>query len=161
MRMPRGDEAIEEIVAWPSLQVPMGIALGPDGAVYVAENCSVKRVTPQGIVSVALRGCWSGNMQGGAVGLVNPAGVAVDRRGNLFVADPVNNCVRRKAPSGAVGTIAGRCSRWRSFLSSPRAVAVDSEGNLFIADTGNNRVVRVTPNGIIETIAGNGGPWPP
>src|SRR5205085_12111469 len=100
-----------------------------------------------------------------AAQLNNPAGVAVDATGNLYMADTSNNRVRRVTPNGIINTIAGTgtagfsgdgASPMAAQLNNPAGVAVDATGNLYIADTSNNRVRRVTPNGIISTIVGTG-----
>ena len=79
-------------------------------------------------------------------GLANPTGVAVDRAGNIFVADSRNNQVVTLTPAGTQTTIA-------SDLDGPLGVAVDALGNLFIADSNDNRVVEVTAGGVETTVA--------
>jgi uncharacterized protein (TIGR03437 family) len=68
--------------------------------------------------------------------------VAVDGGGNLYIADPGNNRVRKvDAGSGIINTLF-------SSLNKPSGVSVDSQGRVYIADTGQNRVVRQdTPGG--------------
>jgi sugar lactone lactonase YvrE len=94
-----------------------------------------------------------------------PAGVAVDARGNLYIADAGNNRVR-EVTGGRIVTIAGNGTPGYSgdggpattaALHSPHGVAVDGSGNVYIADAGNNRVRKVS-GGTITTIAGNGTP---
>jgi len=72
-----------------------------------------------------------------ASGLYAPNGVAVDRAGDVFIADPWHSRVVEVAANGGAQTTVG------SGLSSPNGVAVDGASDLFIADTGNNRVVEV------------------
>ena len=97
--------------------------------------------------------------------LYTPSGVAVDTAGNLFIADPSNNRVRKVTPGGVISTVAGNGTAGFSGdggpatsaqLNYPTGVAVDAAGNLFIADEANNRVRKVTPGGVISTVAGNG-----
>ncbi len=94
-----------------------------------------------------------------------PYGVAVDTAGNLFIADPWSNSVRKVTPGGVISTVAGNGTGGYSGDGGPAAsassitqhgVAVDAAGNLFIADEANNRVRKVNPGGVISTVAGNG-----
>jgi len=65
-----------------------------------------------------------------------PAGITVDQRGQLWVADTGNNRVQAFTRDGKlVRVLAGR-------LKAPEAVAVDAAGNVYVADTGNNRVAQ-------------------
>jgi hypothetical protein len=102
-----------------------------------------------------------------AVASVFPYAVAVDAAGNLLVADPFNDRIRRvDAGTGQITTIAGTGVEGydgddkpatAAQLHFPSGVAVDAAGNLFIADTGNNRIRRVDAGtGLITTVAGTG-----
>ena len=102
----------------------------------------------------------------------NPAGIAVDGNGNLYIADRNNNRVRKVTPgtdgtlrTGTITTVAGTGSAGFSgdgaqataaALNAPSDVAVAPDGTMFIADLGNRRVRKVTPQGVISTYAGNG-----
>ncbi len=86
-------------------------------------------------------------------GLNGPDGVAVDRAGDLFIADQGHNRVVEVKADGSQTTVG-------SGLSAPTAVAVDGQGDVFIADAGNNRVVEVTPSALQTTVAsGLSTPW--
>jgi uncharacterized protein (TIGR03437 family) len=89
--------------------------------------------------------------------------VAVDAVGNLFIADTLNNRIRKVSASGIITTIAGNGAPGfvgdggpaaASWLRYPSGVALDAAGNLFIAETA--RIRKVSASGIITTIAGNG-----
>jgi len=95
-------------------------------------------------------------------------GVAVDARGDSYVADPYNRIVARISPDGTLTIVVGNGIQGFSgdggpatsaALDSPMGVAVDSDGNLYIADTGNARIRKVS-GGIITTIAGGGSASP-
>jgi sugar lactone lactonase YvrE len=97
--------------------------------------------------------------------LYEPFGVAVDRSGNVYIADGYNSRIRKLDTSGNISTVAGDGSQGYggdngpatgAELWSPRDVVVDKNGNLYIADTGNNRIRRVDTSGVISTMAGNG-----
>ena len=96
-----------------------------------------------------------------------PEGVALDGKGNLFIADANNNEIREvNLATGVITTVAGNgtggfsgdgMQATSAELSNPDGVAVDAQGHLFIADQGNNRIREVNlSTGIITTVAGNG-----
>ena len=88
-------------------------------------------------------------------------GVAVDNAGNLFIADYINDRVRKVGTNGIITTVAGNgkqdysgdgSAATNAALFYPSSVAVDSAGNLFIAD--GERIRKVGTDGIIITVAG-------
>ena len=102
-----------------------------------------------------------------AATLNTPVGLAVDKSGNLYIADQGNNVVRKVSAGGTITTFAGKGTQGYSGnggpatsaqLNGPQGVAVDSSGNVYIADTLNSVIREVTPNGIIQTIAGRAAP---
>ncbi len=120
----------------------------------------------QSIFTVAGGGTDDGR-PANAVGLQFPSAVALDRLGNLYIADSVGNRIRKVAAgSGIITTVAGTGASGTSgdggpataaSLSYPEDVAVDTLGNLYIADSFNHRVRKITAaTGIITTIVGTG-----
>jgi sugar lactone lactonase YvrE len=111
---------------------------------------------------------FNGDSQPATTASVNrPEGVAVDKAGNVFVADTLNSRVRRiDANTGIITTVAGNGSAGyngdsipalAAELKQPSSLAVDLKGDIFIADRANNRVRRVDANtGLITTVAGTG-----
>ncbi len=90
-----------------------------------------------------------------------PAGLAIDARGNLVVADAGNNLIRQITPSGAVTTIAGSDSSGyvdapgaAAAFFNPLGVAVDASDNIYVADAGNNLIRLIKPGGSVSTLAG-------
>ncbi|MFF1481357.1 RICIN domain-containing protein [Streptomyces sp. NPDC058301] len=155
------------------LDRPYGLALDSTGTLYFSDhnNHQVRKVTTDGrIRTVAGTGTpGSRGEQGPAVSaqLDSPREVAVDRAGNLYIADSENHRIRKVTADGQIGTVAGTGTAGFSGddglaaaaeLNCPYGVAVDSTGNLYIADTDNHRVRQVTPDGQIRTIAGTGTP---
>ena len=95
--------------------------------------------------------------------LSSPAGVAVDAAGTLYVADAVNNKIRKITPNGQVTTFAGKEAPGKkdgnikeATFYHPTGVAIDAAGNLYVADKGNHQVRKITPLGIVSTLAGSG-----
>jgi len=96
-----------------------------------------------------------------------PRGVARASNGDVYVADSVNQVVRKVSPAGEVTTVAGTFGRpgvtdgtpgnpLTAQLNYPSGVAVDGAGVVYIADAGSSRIRKVA-NGTVTTIA-NGGP---
>jgi len=102
--------------------------------------------------------------QGAAAQFDAPRGVAVDRSGNVYVADTLNNTVRKISPSGEVVTLAGTPgTEGRSDgtgaaarFNEPYGVAVDDAGNVYVADASNNAIRKISSAGVVTTLAGGG-----
>jgi uncharacterized protein (TIGR03437 family) len=150
---------------------PQGIALDAGGNLYVSDtsNHRVRKITKSGqLTTIAGTGeaGFSGDNGPAVKAQLNyPSGITVDGAGNIYVADWINNRIRKIAPDGTISTVAGAGTYNYSgdggpavaaTLRRPRGVALDSSGNLYIADTDNNRIRMVNPAGVINTIAGNG-----
>jgi hypothetical protein len=93
-----------------------------------------------------------------------PSGVAVDSRGNVYIADYSNNLVEKVTPDGTLSVFAGNGltgaptegDATSSAVDRPNAVAVDSNGNVYIVTPQTNRVLKVTSDGTLSVFAGNG-----
>jgi YD repeat-containing protein len=156
-----------------ALQTPRGLAVGPDGSLYIADafNFRVRRVAPDGVITTV-----AGNGTAGFGGDGGPAtqaelnnafgGLAVGPDGSLYIADRDNGRVRRVGPDGIITTVAGGGTNssalgdggpaTQAFLSGPDSVAVGPDGSLYVRERSGFRVRRVGPDGIIRTIAGGG-----
>ncbi len=147
-----------------------GLAVGPDGAVYVTDraNQRIRKIDLGGLVTtVAGTGNAGFSGDGGPAtqaDLNNPEGIALDVNGNLYVADWMNNRVRRVDANGTITTFAGTGKRGfsgdggraiQATFADPRGVAIANDGFVYIADSGNNRIRRVGPDGVVNTIAGS------
>ncbi|MCA1634435.1 MAG: gluconolaconase [Acidobacteria bacterium] len=95
--------------------------------------------------------------------LQNPFGIAVDARGNVYVADAgESNRLRKIGVDNSVTTLAGGVEGFAdgagasASFNTPSGIAIDARGNLYVADTANNRIRKVTPEGMVSTLAGDG-----
>jgi sugar lactone lactonase YvrE len=152
------------------LNQPTGIALDAVGNMFIADggNFRVRKVTPGGAIDTVAGGGVGGftgdGGQATSAKLNRPLGVALDRAGNLFIADYENERVRKVMTGGIINTVAGGGTHGlgdggpatAAWLHNPAGVAVDAAGNLFIAETWSSRVRKVTADGVITTVAGNG-----
>lgn len=150
---------------------PGGIALDAAGNLYISDGISmVFKLTSQGVLTVFAGGGKASQFLGDSgpatsATLLGPQGLALDGAGNLYIADTLENRIRKVATDGTISTIAGGSSfgplgdggqATSAVLSGPKGLALDSGGNLYFADSGNNRVRKIALDGTISTVAGNG-----
>ncbi|HEX9160375.1 MAG TPA: NHL repeat-containing protein [Thermoanaerobaculia bacterium] len=157
---------------WPAVELntPWGVAIDRDGNVYIADtnNDAIRKITPAGAVTTFAgvaenRGSADGSAAGARFN--HPLGVAMDRSGNVFVADTLNMTVRRITPAGIVTTLAGLAGTGGAAdgvgsaarFGYPYGVAVDKNGNVYVADAGNQTIRKITPAGEVSTLAGLAG----
>ena len=154
-----------------TIRFPQGVAVDSAGNLYIADtsNHRIRKIDLNGIITtVAGIGTSGYNGDSGlatAASLYFPSRMEVDGSGNLYIADTINNRIRKVDSNGIISTVAGNGSFGYSGDSGaatsatmihPGDMAVDSAGNLYIADTSNHVIRKVDSNGIISTVAGNG-----
>jgi len=157
------------------LNAPAGLAIDSGGNLFIADsrNNRIRRVSASGVITTFAGTGTSSN--GGGPGVYNdggpatsgllrlPMGVAVDKSGNVYIADTGDNSIRKVSTDGNIITVVGDSfpgflgdggNAQNAELHTPQDVAVDSNGNLFIADTANSVIREVTAAGVISTFAG-------
>ncbi|MVM31720.1 hypothetical protein GO755_16855 [Spirosoma sp. HMF4905] len=141
------------------------------GTIYIADlfNHRIRKVSASGIITT-IAGNGSSGFSGDdgpatEASLNKPASVALDRLGNLYIADLDNHRIRKIATDGIITTVVGNGvagfsgdggAATAASLNSPANVLVDSNNNLYIADQYDHRIRKVSASGIITTVAGNG-----
>jgi mucin-19 len=145
---------------------PSGIAVNSAGLVYVADtnNNRIRRIAAgsdnTGVVTTVVGTSTAGYTDGG--GWFNsPFGIATDWDGNMYVADTINNRIRKITSTTVVTTFAGNGlassgngTGTDATFNQPRGVAIGSDGTVYVADTSNNRIRRITFDGIVSYMAG-------
>lgn len=138
-----------------------GVAIAPDGGLYVTTPSNVFKFASDGSKTLVL------NAQ--TAGVPTSLGpIAVDKAGNLFVVDGSPR-ITKVAPDGSTTVIAGIMGQapantapgdggpaTAAALGAVTQLAFDGDGNLLIADTVTHRIRRIGADGIITTIAGGG-----
>lgn len=175
------------------LNAPQGVAVDSSGNIYIADTGDNRVRCVLGVVggcgdskhkySVGTIVRYAGTLTvcpkptnacgdgfpAGAANLNSPMGIALDGKGNLYIADTFDNRIRVVNTKHIINTIAGTgnlCSpptgtcgdggqATQAYLSRPYAISVDNSGNVYIADTLDNRI-RIVSAGTINTFAGTG-----
>lgn len=142
------------------------------GGALLLTACGSGTATPgmgDGMTLTVLAGTLAGpvghmDSTGTAASFNNPQGIVMDNNGNIYVADTLNDTLRRVSLMGVVTTWAGTTGQpgninatgTASSFNVPHGLAMDQAGNIYVADTGNNLVREVSPMGVVTTLAGSG-----
>jgi len=147
---------------------PIDVAADNAGNIYIASAANILKVNASGMISIVAGGGFGYGGDGGpaTAALLNPVeGITVDAAGNLYIADALNNVIRKVNSAGIISTVAGNNTAGfggdggpatNAVLDTPAKVAVDGAGNMYISDTRNHRLRKVNTSGMISTITGNG-----
>jgi sugar lactone lactonase YvrE len=164
------------------LDNPSGVAVDADGNLYIADtgNHAVRKIAAGASFITTVAGIPTSFAVGENTRLFSPRSVAVDQAGNVYIADMMNQQVKRlDKTTGATSVVSGVAGRpganngpvvgaefcppfepagctAAARLNSPIGVAVDSEGIVYIADEGNNRTRKVTLGGNVSTLLASG-----
>ncbi len=137
------------------LRTPRNVLADAAGNLYLSEfdGHRVRKVTPDGriatVAGVGVAGFAGDSGPATVAQLAYPAGLALDRTGNLYIADSQNRRIRKIGLNGVVSTVAGGSSP----LGVPTAVAVNAAGTLYLSD-GSGPVRGCPPTGSCTTLAG-------
>lgn len=160
---------------------PSGLAVDAKGNVYVADsgNHAIRKITPDGTVTTLAGSGLLGSADGKGTNAQfhAPSDVAVDSKGNVYVADTLNHLIRKIAPNGTVTTLNAPSTRVIEYVqgavedagdfldgpiasakfNEPSGLAVDAKDNLYVSDRGNQRIRYVDfAAGQVSTVAGGG-----
>jgi sugar lactone lactonase YvrE len=131
---------------------PVGVVVDANGNVYVGDlfNHLIRKITSSGVVTTIAGSSYGfNNGTGTAAQFAFPAGLALDKLGNVYVADTENHRIRKITPEGLVTTFAGTSQGNTDGLAAsaqfnlPREIDIDAEGIMYVADAGNNRIRKI------------------
>ncbi|MCP3676434.1 MAG: hypothetical protein GY721_02250, partial [Deltaproteobacteria bacterium] len=150
------------------LSGPDNMTIDSSGNLFFADadNFRIRKVASDGHVTTIAGSGVRGYRDGDALTAMfgYPTGAAVDRRGNLYIADRQTHTVRKITADGIVTTIGG--NGYPGFadgkgigthLRESISVAVDADGVVYVADSGNNAIRTISTDGRLSTLAGGGG----
>lgn len=161
---PDGSQAY---ISWPSFGEQLWPAIYGN-VLYVldTDNATLYRYEPDGTFTRLAGSRFFGDGgQATDASLSYAGGLTLDKQGDLYFSDTLNNRIRKIDPAGVVTTIAGDGEAESSGdggpateagLVSPAGLAIHPDGTLDVAEAGGARVRRISPSGIITTIAGTG-----
>ena len=144
----------------------MGLAVDSQGNIFVADsrNNMIRKISSDGIVTTVAGNGRAGSLdgRGDSASFFYPQGIAVDKNGNLYIADTHNSLIRKINPQGYVTTLAGQriyhtipVKDSITRFDNPSGIAVDDSGYVYVADCFNNLIRKISPDGKVYNIAGN------
>lgn len=146
---------------------PQGICSDGIGNFYIADTYMIRKMTQDGVVTT-IAGSYTNN--GNADGFGTSArfngvrGICIDGNGNLYVADVINNLVRKILPTGFVTTLAGSPAGYTGTtdgsgssarFSGPSGICIDADGVIYVSDVMNHRIRKISAGGEVVTFAGS------
>jgi RHS repeat-associated protein len=157
---PAGDAAIES---------PLGLALGRDGTLYVAQRTGrVRAIAPDGTIRTVAGGGAPADGRGDGMPATlarfrEPHALAIGPDGTLYVADAIDDRIRRIGTDGVITTFAGGGSvlgdngpATQALVDDPLGLALGPDGSLYVTEYDSHRLRKIDPSGTISTYAGTG-----
>ncbi len=119
-----------------------GLAADSKGDLWATGGAHVQEVTESGstVRQFGSEGAGTGQFK-------FPAQIAIDTKGNVWVADSGNNRIQEFNERGEYLKTVGSKGKGNGQLEEPYGVAVDTKGNIWVADTGNNRIQEFNEKG--------------
>ena len=151
--------------------VVKGIGLDSEGNIFAADSNThtIHKITHEGKL-ITFAGHFAERGKVDAIGddarFNVPTGIALDKVGNIYVADSSSHTIRKITPKGEVTTIAGQPGApgavdgdaHMAKFNFPLGVAVDLAGNVYVADSSNSTIRKIDQSkGLVTTIAGVAG----
>ena len=143
---------------------PASLTTDINGNIFIADthNNLIRKINSKGNVTTLLGINEKYEDYGGKFPLLDyPSGIAVDKIGNIYIADSFHNKIRKLAPNGSLSIIAGNGAAGNedgignsATFYIPEGLAFDSKGNLYVADTFNNMIRKISADGKVITLAG-------
>jgi ribosomal protein L27 len=147
---------------------PDGLVLDDAGNIYVADasNNSIRKITPEGVVTTFAGATTSGTTNGiGSAARFNyPTGITIDAAGNFYVVDAGNHSIRKITSGGVVSTLAGgsgptaigfvNATGSSARFFSPYGIVADASGNVYVSETNNQTIRKISPTGVVTNFAG-------
>src|SRR5579859_6743739 len=165
-------QSIKAINMWGSegaapgqFEAPRGVALAPDGSIYVADsrNNRIEKFDANGKLLLAWGTLGTLDAKTANPGTFNePWGVAVGADGSVYVTDTWNHRVQKFDANGQfikMWGIFGQGETPDAFWG-PRAIVIDGQGRIYVSDTGNKRIVVFDSNGNNLNVIGSAGSDP-
>ncbi len=153
------------------LCTPVGIKMDGNGNIYYADDaCSiVRKIDTVGIITTVagngVVGYGGDNGPADSAAIQNCVDIAIDKIGNMYIADMNNNRIRKVDTIGNITTYAGtgdfgysgdHGQATAAKMYYPQGLTVDGAGQLYFADCGNNVIRKIDTLGIVTTVVGNG-----
>nr|WP_294945949.1 SMP-30/gluconolactonase/LRE family protein [uncultured Mucilaginibacter sp.] len=135
-----------------SFSFAAGMQMGADGNLYVADHATIRKVTPDAVVTTEA-----------TVPGANFLDVVVDKTGNKYATDADRNLIVKITPAGVVSTFAGSGTKastdgkgTAAAFNFPFGITIDGAGNFYVTDEGSHKIRKITPDGTVTTLAGSG-----
>lgn len=147
---------------------PAGIVIDSAGNLFVgdADAHVIRKISPIGdVTTFAGNANVAGSADGTGIAATfnDPSGLAIDAANNLYVADALNNKIRKITPTGVVTTFAGTGAVGNTngaanvaTFNVPANLSIDAEGFLYVTETGGKLIRKISPSGKVSTVAGGG-----